>query len=95
MSAIDTIVQFLSVIDEAVKFKKTITEEVVASVTNIVSNIKPHAASQPLCYHSRKSKGESSKQRIRKLQPLIGDAGHEGIYTLVWFLFRFHLQHDE
>ncbi|CAH2007744.1 unnamed protein product [Acanthoscelides obtectus] len=65
---------FVSYMDQ---FKKTITEEVVASVTNIVSNIKPHAASQPLCYHSRKSKGESSKQRIRKLQPLIGDAGHD------------------
>ncbi|VEN54948.1 unnamed protein product [Callosobruchus maculatus] len=59
------------------QFKKTVTEEVVASVTNIVSNIKPQTVSQPLCYHSRKSKGESSKQRIRKLQPLIGENTHE------------------
>nr|CAH7758211.1 unnamed protein product [Callosobruchus chinensis] len=59
------------------QFKKTVTDEVVASVTNIVSNIKPQTVSQPLCYHSRKSKGESSKQRIRKLQPLIGDNTHD------------------
>nr|CAI5831989.1 unnamed protein product [Callosobruchus analis] len=77
MSVVATLVQLLTFIDDAVKFKKTVTDEVVASVTNIVSNMKPQTVSQPLCYHSRKSKGESSKQRIRKLQPLIGDNTHE------------------
>ncbi|XP_057653370.1 next to BRCA1 gene 1 protein-like [Diorhabda carinulata] len=45
------------------KYKKSIVEEVTASVTNLVSNLKPHTVSQPSCYHTRKSKNENSKRR--------------------------------
>ncbi|CAG9821727.1 unnamed protein product [Phaedon cochleariae] len=58
------------------QFKKNWTEEITATMSCIVSNIKPHTISQPTCYHMRKSKPESSK-RIRKLPLLTGESSHE------------------
>ncbi|KAG5871599.1 hypothetical protein JTB14_010723 [Gonioctena quinquepunctata] len=58
------------------QFKKSFTEEMTSTVSAIVSNIKPQTVSQPACYHSRKSKVESSK-RIRKLHLPIVDSSHE------------------
>lgn len=57
------------------QYKKEIVEEVTASMSNVVSNIKPHTVSQPSCYHSRKSKVECPKRR--KLPHLVGESSNE------------------
>lgn len=63
------------------EYKKSIIDEVTASVTNIVSNIKPHTVSQPSCYHMRKSKNDNSKRR--KLPLINSEAAIESTKDLM------------
>ncbi|KAJ8924658.1 hypothetical protein NQ315_000809 [Exocentrus adspersus] len=58
------------------QFKKNITDELTATISGIVSNVKPHVVSQP-SYYSRKSKPECQK-RFRKLPTaLVGESSHD------------------
>ncbi|KAJ8973567.1 hypothetical protein NQ317_009592 [Molorchus minor] len=63
---------FVFVVQNVRFLKRIFAEELTVTMSNIVTNIKPHTVSQPSCYHSRKSKGECPK-RTRKLPTLIAE----------------------